>query len=128
MPLPRSVSRTSPAYWHEELVIGAGNLMVSDLSGAFEVGIDARTGAMLWRTKTDASRRRDWPDQWSFPSGGAIWSGAAIVDGSGYWGSGYDTRARNCRMMLITTSSTPLRWAGRAEVARHTALSSLTVR
>ena len=33
--------------------------------------------------------------KWTFPSGGAVWSGAAIVDGAVYWGSGYDTRARD---------------------------------
>ncbi len=27
--------------------------------------------------------------KWAFPSGGSVWSGAAIVDGSVYWGSGY---------------------------------------
>jgi polyvinyl alcohol dehydrogenase (cytochrome) len=40
--------------------------------------LDARTGQVEWR----------------FPSGGAVWSGAAIVDGVVYWGSGYDTKAR----------------------------------
>jgi polyvinyl alcohol dehydrogenase (cytochrome) len=29
--------------------------MTPDLSGAFEIGLDARTGAMLRRTKTDDS-------------------------------------------------------------------------
>src|SRR5271166_5494834 len=46
-----STSRTSPAYWDGELVIGTGNLLTADLSGAFEVGINARTGAMVWRTE-----------------------------------------------------------------------------
>jgi polyvinyl alcohol dehydrogenase (cytochrome) len=50
---PGTTSRTSPAYWNGELVIGTGNLMTSDLGGAFEVGVDARTGAMLWRTQSD---------------------------------------------------------------------------
>jgi polyvinyl alcohol dehydrogenase (cytochrome) len=50
-----SASRTSPAYWQGELVIGTGNLMTPDLGPAFEIGIDARTGAMLWRTQTDDS-------------------------------------------------------------------------
>ena len=50
-----SASRTSPAYWNGELVIGTGNLMTSGLSPAFEIGIDARSGAMLWRTRTDAN-------------------------------------------------------------------------
>ncbi len=65
--MPRSVSRTSPAYWHGELVIGTGNIMVGDLSGAFEVGLDARTGAMLWRTRTD-------------PSSAAVMTGSATID------------------------------------------------
>jgi polyvinyl alcohol dehydrogenase (cytochrome) len=46
-----AASRTSPAYWNGELVIGTGNLMTPALDGAFEVGLNARTGAMLWRTK-----------------------------------------------------------------------------
>jgi len=48
-----STSRTSPAYWDGELVIGTGNVLTPDLIGAFEVAVDARTGAMLWRTRTD---------------------------------------------------------------------------
>ena len=51
-----SASRTSPAYWNGELVIGTGNLMTAGLGPAFEIGINARTGAMLWRTKTDANQ------------------------------------------------------------------------
>jgi polyvinyl alcohol dehydrogenase (cytochrome) len=50
-----SASRTSPAYWNGELVIGTGNLMTSGLSPAYEIGINARSGAMLWRTRTDAN-------------------------------------------------------------------------
>ncbi|MFD1560417.1 PQQ-binding-like beta-propeller repeat protein [Paraburkholderia silviterrae] len=30
--------------------------------------------------------------KWSFESGGAVVSGAAIVDGTVYWGSGYHTK------------------------------------
>jgi polyvinyl alcohol dehydrogenase (cytochrome) len=48
-----SISRTSPAYWDGELIIGTGNVLSDDLSGAFEIGIKADTGAMLWRIKTD---------------------------------------------------------------------------
>ena len=51
-----SASRTSPAYWNGELVIGTGNLMTPGLSPAFEIGINARSGAMLWRTRTDANK------------------------------------------------------------------------
>ncbi|MGB6686514.1 MAG: PQQ-binding-like beta-propeller repeat protein [Terracidiphilus sp.] len=50
-----SASRTSPAYWNGELVIGTGNLMTPGLSPAFEIGVDARSGAMLWRTRTDSN-------------------------------------------------------------------------
>jgi polyvinyl alcohol dehydrogenase (cytochrome) len=50
-----SVSRTSPAYWNGELIVGTGNVMSDELTGAFEIGINARTGAMLWRTRTDDS-------------------------------------------------------------------------
>jgi len=34
----------------------------------------------------------DLPER--LPSGGAVWSGPAIVDDVVYWGSGYDTRVR----------------------------------
>lgn len=47
------VSRTSPAYWHSELVIGTGGSTLPALDGAYIVGISASTGAMLWRTKAD---------------------------------------------------------------------------
>jgi polyvinyl alcohol dehydrogenase (cytochrome) len=50
-----AVSRTSPAYWHGELVIGTGNVMSDQLAGAFEIAVSARTGALLWRTRTDDS-------------------------------------------------------------------------
>ena len=62
-----SASRTSPAYWNGELVIGTGNLMTPNLSPAFEIGINARTGAMLWRTQTDENQA-------------AIMTGSATID------------------------------------------------
>ncbi|MFY9793032.1 MAG: PQQ-binding-like beta-propeller repeat protein [Candidatus Sulfotelmatobacter sp.] len=62
-----SASRTSPAYWNGELVIGTGNLMTSGLSPAFEIGINARNGAMLWRTQTDENQA-------------AIVTGSATID------------------------------------------------
>ena len=62
-----AVSRTSPAYWNGELVIGTGNVMSAQLAGAYEVGINARTGALLWRTRTDDSNA-------------AIMTGSATVD------------------------------------------------
>jgi polyvinyl alcohol dehydrogenase (cytochrome) len=62
-----SASRTSPAYWNGELVIGTGNLMTPGLGPAFEIAINARSGALLWRTKTDANRA-------------AIVTGSATID------------------------------------------------
>jgi outer membrane protein assembly factor BamB len=66
-----SVSRTSPAYWNGDLIIGTGNVMSDELTGAFEIGLNARTGAMLWRTRTDASEA-------------AIMTGSPTVD-NGLW-------------------------------------------
>ena len=53
--IPGDVSRTSPAYYDGELVIGTGVNTLKNLQGAYVVGIDARTGAMLWRTEADAN-------------------------------------------------------------------------
>jgi polyvinyl alcohol dehydrogenase (cytochrome) len=53
--IPGDASRTSPAYWHGELVIGTGAMALPSLQGANVVGIDARTGAMLWRTEVDSN-------------------------------------------------------------------------
>jgi polyvinyl alcohol dehydrogenase (cytochrome) len=50
-----AASRTSPAFWNGMLVIGTGNLMTSVLDGAFEVGLDAASGKMLWRTNLGKS-------------------------------------------------------------------------
>ena len=54
-------------------VVYAGSLAGS---GANMYALDAATGEI----------------KWSFGSGGAVVSGAAIVDGSVYWGSGYHTK------------------------------------
>ena len=62
-----AVSRTSPAYWKGELVIGTGNVMSEELAGAFEIGINAHNGALRWRTRTDDSNA-------------AIMTGSATVD------------------------------------------------
>jgi polyvinyl alcohol dehydrogenase (cytochrome) len=50
------VSRDSPAIYGDELVIGDGvaGAPASTPGGAYLVGIDARTGALRWRTHTDA--------------------------------------------------------------------------
>src|SRR5271167_583689 len=62
-----SASRTSPAYWDGELVIGTGNLMTPGLSPAFEIGINARSGELLWRTEADENQA-------------AIVTGSATID------------------------------------------------
>lgn len=55
---------------HRRTLVGAGQ------KSGFYWALDAATGAI----------------KWSFESGGAVVSGAAIVDGSVYWGSGYHTK------------------------------------
>lgn len=47
------VSRTSPAYWHGELVIGTGTISGTAFDSSYELGINARTGALLWKTEVD---------------------------------------------------------------------------
>jgi polyvinyl alcohol dehydrogenase (cytochrome) len=90
--------------------------------GGLWTALDAATGKIVWQTAdpqgsqyiTDgfvssangvvyagssggnfyALGTRTGQIKWTFPSGGAVWSGAAIVNGTVYWGSGYDTLAR----------------------------------
>lgn len=54
-----------------------GVVLAGSSDGNF-YALDARTGQI----------------KWTFSSGGAVWSDAAIVDGTVYRGSGYDTRVR----------------------------------
>jgi polyvinyl alcohol dehydrogenase (cytochrome) len=68
----------SPEYITDGFVSGANGVVYAGSSGGNFYAMDASTGEI----------------KWTFPSGGAVWSGAAIVDGAVYWGSGYDTRAR----------------------------------
>ena len=97
-------------------------------TGGLWTALDAATGKIIWHCRespestlrtalspalTACGLRRAPPGgnfyamnartgqiEWTFPSGGAVWSGAAIVDGTVYWGSVYDTLARQ----------TPLQW------------------
>lgn len=48
------ISRLTPAYWHGELVTGDGALNSSVTKGAYMFAVDARTGALRWRTKVDS--------------------------------------------------------------------------
>jgi polyvinyl alcohol dehydrogenase (cytochrome) len=53
--VPFDVSRTTPAVSGNELVIGTGATSATVLNpvGAYLVGVDTNTGALLWRTKVD---------------------------------------------------------------------------
>jgi polyvinyl alcohol dehydrogenase (cytochrome) len=53
--IPGDVSRTSPAYYDGEIVIGTGAQTISAMDGAYVVGIDAQTGKMLWRTEVSSN-------------------------------------------------------------------------
>jgi polyvinyl alcohol dehydrogenase (cytochrome) len=68
----------NPQFITDSFVSGANGVIFAGSSGGNYYALDARTGEI----------------KWTFPSGGAVWAGAAIVDGVVYWGTGYDTRAR----------------------------------
>ena len=48
------ISRTSPAYWDGLLVTGEGVQTIPTRLGAYMLGINARTGSPLWRTRVDS--------------------------------------------------------------------------
>ena len=48
------ISRTSPAYWDGLLVTGEGVQIIPTKLGAYMLGINARTGSPLWRTRVDS--------------------------------------------------------------------------
>jgi outer membrane protein assembly factor BamB len=48
------ISRLSPAYWHGELITGDGALTNTATTGAYMFAVDARTGALRWKTKVDS--------------------------------------------------------------------------
>ena len=54
--IPGDVSRTSPAYYRGEIVIGTGAQTISTMDGSYVVGINAQTGKMLWRTEVSSDR------------------------------------------------------------------------
>jgi polyvinyl alcohol dehydrogenase (cytochrome) len=57
---------------------------VSAANGVMYAGSDTGTGNNMYALDAATGKIR-----FSFASGGAVASGAAIVDGSVYWGSGY---------------------------------------
>jgi len=60
---------------------------MSEANGVVYAGSLAGTGANMFALDAATGEIK-----WSFESGGAVVSGAAIVDGSVYWGSGYHTK------------------------------------
>ena len=62
--------------------VGSG--FVSSANGVVYVGSAAPTGNNMYALDAETGEVK-----WGFPSGGSVWSGAAVVDGSVYWGSGY---------------------------------------
>lgn len=48
------ISRLSPAYWNGEIVTGSGEQRSDSTQGAFLFGLDALTGARIWKTQIDA--------------------------------------------------------------------------
>lgn len=60
---------------------------MSEANGVVYAGSLAGTGANMYALDAATGEIK-----WSFSSGGAIVSGAAIVDGTVYWGSGYHTK------------------------------------
>jgi polyvinyl alcohol dehydrogenase (cytochrome) len=103
---------------HEPVAMDAENGSQTTTKGGFWAAIDATSGKVLWRTADPqqaldtgavsvangvvyaGSLAGDGENMyalnaetgavlWKFASGGAVASGAAIVDGAVYWGSGY---------------------------------------
>ncbi len=48
------LSRTTPAYWRGDLILGEGAQTVSALEGASVLAVDAKSGRTLWRTKVES--------------------------------------------------------------------------
>jgi polyvinyl alcohol dehydrogenase (cytochrome) len=69
--------QASAGDWLEESFVSAGN-------GVMYAGSSAPTGTNMYALDADTGKVL-----WSFPSGGSVWGGAAIVNGNVYWGSGY---------------------------------------
>jgi polyvinyl alcohol dehydrogenase (cytochrome) len=105
---------------HESIAVNGPQGMTSTTGGIW-AAVDAATGKVLWRT-ADPQQTMDTVAmseangvvyagslagtganmyaldaatgdiKWKFDSGGAVVAGAAIVDGTVYWGTGYHTK------------------------------------
>lgn len=82
---------------------GADLGYVSTANGVVYAGSTAEGGNNMY-----ALDARTGDIRWSFGSGGPVVSGAAIVDGTVYWGSGYDLATacpNGAGVLKICTSS-----------------------
>lgn len=62
-------------------------MAMSEANGVVYAGSLAGSGPNMYALDATTGEIK-----WSFESGGAVVSGAAIVDGTVYWGSGYHTK------------------------------------
>jgi polyvinyl alcohol dehydrogenase (cytochrome) len=97
---------TGKILWQTADPQGAADLgFVSTANGVVYAGSDAPAGDTMYAL--DAS---DGTIAWGYPSGGAVISGAAIVNGSVYWGSGYyiPTGVSNDQLYAFSLPASPL--------------------
>lgn len=91
---------TGKIQWQTPDPQGALDLgFVSTANGVVYAGSDARTGDTMYAL--DAATGKTL---WTFASGGSVASGAAIVNGSVYWGSGYHIGAENNKIFAFSTT------------------------
>ncbi|KUM95981.1 hypothetical protein AQI95_42915 [Streptomyces yokosukanensis] len=57
---------------------------ITHANGVMYAGSSAPSGTNMYALDADSGKIL-----WDFASGGSVWGGAAVVDGSVYWGSGY---------------------------------------
>lgn len=97
-PAPGSAASTSGGWW-EALDAAAGTILweSADPAGPTfgDIGQTATANGVVYAGSSDAAGHiyamdaRTGQIKWSFATGGSIGSGASIVNGSVYWGSGY---------------------------------------
>jgi polyvinyl alcohol dehydrogenase (cytochrome) len=72
---------------------------VSTANGVVYAGSDAPTGTNMYALDATTGTI-----DWAFPSGGSVIGGAAIVNGSVYWGSGYYVGGDNNKLYAFSPS------------------------
>jgi polyvinyl alcohol dehydrogenase (cytochrome) len=89
---------TGKILWQTADPQGAADLgFVSTANGVVYAGSAALAGNTMYALDATAGTIA-----WSFPSGGSVISGAAVADGSVYWGSGYYTGASNNKLYAFS--------------------------